>query len=228
MQNFSDRDIAYDLLYTCKAAAAGGVQAVLESAHPRCREIFHRHLDEDLRSQWKIWRFLHNRAEYRVQPAERREIDGIRQRMEHLARSHQVDGGRAAWNSGDGARWEERDDRPNESNAQRAAGWGYASGGVNFEPGRNLPDETRFEAEHGFAGGEDGGRRFGTAAGGDYAYGAERARYGNNARYGAVPGSRSEAGHNWNQRQDRTGRAYGENAWAAEGANRGGMATPRY
>lgn len=161
MHNLSDRDIAYDLLYGCKSSASLYCQAVLESASPRCREVFHHIHDDGLRSQWKIWRLLHNRNEYRTAPADRREVDGVRQRMEHLAHTHQeavrpqfagmgghdVDGAR--WN--EGPRWDERGNREfhdnqwNESGpspygaSTRAPAYsgtaGYPAGGYNTSGG---------------------------------------------------------------------------------------------
>ncbi len=149
MQNLSDRDIGYDILYGTKSAAMEYMAAVLESSSPRCREIFHRLHDDALRSQWKVWQFLHQRQEYRTAEAHPQEVDGVRQRMAHLCRTHNIGGqqpvgvgadttgfqaegargghgGQGHWGDGrEGGRWDEREGRWSE------AGAGYGRQGTH-------------------------------------------------------------------------------------------------
>ena len=106
MQILTDRDVAYDILYGCKQGAEAYMMATIESASPRCREVFHRLHDDCLRSQWRVWELLHRNSEYRVDTAARQEIEDVRQRMEQLRRSRHrqigaVDGD-SRWSGG---RW---------------------------------------------------------------------------------------------------------------------------
>ena len=118
MENLTDRDMAYDVLYGTKQAAMLFMEATLESASPACRHLFHRLHDDAMRDQWRLWQFLHGKAEYRVEAAGRAEIDGVRRRMEHLWQSHRgtAAAGRGGYENasrgraGDSARggWEDR------------------------------------------------------------------------------------------------------------------------
>lgn len=257
MQNLSERDIAYDLLDGCKASATTYMQAVLESAAPRCRDTFHRLHDDALRSQWRMWQFLHARKEYRTDAADRQEVESLRHRMEHLWHTHQeaergpVDGRYEGWETPASSHWEET--RQPSGWQQESGGFGYAAagsalagagyanpgaayrggggsmpygGGVSFEAGRNLPDGTRFEAEHNFATGagevERGGN--GNAGGG--------------TRYGGTGLRHDAPGANWNDRSSPVGigaqpsdgsrRSFGENTWSAESTRKSQPVSPRY
>lgn len=108
LRNLSDRDLAYDLLYGCKDAAQGYMLALMEAATPRCRDLFQRLHDDSLRDQWRIWQFLHQRNEYRVDQASRQEVESVRERMQQLTRTHSArmaDIGGASWNQRGEANW---------------------------------------------------------------------------------------------------------------------------
>ena len=143
MQNLTDRDMGYDMLYGTKSSAMTYMDAVLESANPRCREIFHRLHDDALRSQYKLWQFLHQRQEYRIQQAERQEIDGVHQRMAHLCRTHEIGAHQAAGTAADGGRWEAENRAPAAygagrwTDARNGGGWDeregrWSDGGSNY------------------------------------------------------------------------------------------------
>jgi hypothetical protein len=142
--NLNDRDIAYDLLYGCKSGAQAYMASLLESATPRCREVMHRLHDDCLRDQWRVWQFLHQRSEYRVDEATRQELDAARSRMEHLARSHDSGpalAGRGAAEGGWGGtgRWEPGRWNAREEDARNREmaplGSGFADAGS--DAGRN-------------------------------------------------------------------------------------------
>ena len=107
MQNLTERDMAYDILYAAKLAATGLMDATLEAATPACRDIFHRLHDDWMRDQWRVWQFLYHKGEYRVSEAPRAEIEGVRQRLSRLARSHGAAGRPQAVGAADyaGAAW---------------------------------------------------------------------------------------------------------------------------
>ena len=140
MQELTDRDIAYDLLYGAKGSALAYMEATIESASPRCRETFHRLHDDCLQDQWKLFQMLHRRNEYRVDQVSQSEVATVHQHMAHLRRTHE---GREQ-NAG-GGRWEDR----GWNEPTYAGGNGYRGSDVNFEPDRGLPRGTRFEAERG-------------------------------------------------------------------------------
>lgn len=142
MQNLTDRDMGYDLLYGTKSGALGYMEAVFESSSPRCREIFHRLHDDELRSQWRIWQFLHQRQEYRTEPAQRQEIEGIRQRMTHLCHTHEIGAGQAVGAGIEGGRWE----------GEAHSAGGYGSGAEGRRAARRADTQERW------ADGREGGR----------------------------------------------------------------------
>ena len=117
MQNLTDRDMGYDILYGTKSSGLAYMEAVLESASPRCREIFHRLHDDCLRSQWHVWQFLHERQEYRIQEAQRQEVDGTRQRMSHLCRTHNIGAHQTAGAGTETGRWESGSRTPDGNGA---------------------------------------------------------------------------------------------------------------
>ena len=144
MRSLNDRDIAYDLLYGCKQGAQSYMASLLESATPRCREVMHRLHDDCLRDQWRVWQFLHQRNEYRVDEANRQEVDSARSRMEHLARTHDAASGFAArgadggwggraeegrWTAGSAGRWNTREDEGRGRPDYAGVGAGPADGG---------------------------------------------------------------------------------------------------
>lgn|GEM_PF-5119511 len=235
MHNLSDRDIAYDLLYGCKSTSQLYMQAVLESASPRCREVFHRIHDDGLRSQWKIWRFLHNRNEYRTDPADRREIEGVRQRMEHLCQTHQ-DAVRpqfamAGAREGEGARWDERDNRWGESGQapygggmRSGTGYGTAPNGgtgaygpAGYSAGVNASTGGAY-GQGGYASGGAAGYASGTSTGGTYGAGINF-----EAGRNLPDGTRFEAERGFAEGYDGGRRqAAGGNAWGETGYSGGG------
>jgi hypothetical protein len=169
MHQLNDRDMAYDMLYGAKDTATLTMTAIMESASPRCREVFHRIHDDHLQDQWRIYQLLHRKGEYRASQADRQEISGVRQRMEHLRQSHERPSGHQSFNGNSGGRWDDRGwNEPSAVGA--AAGAGYGTGGVSFEPDRGLPAGTRFESEQGWGepahrsqGDYESGRTYATA-----------------------------------------------------------------
>ena len=161
MHTLTERDIAYDMLYGTKSSGMMYMAAMLEAAHPRCRETFHRLHDGAMRTQWSLWQFLHHKGEYRIGSAPHEEIEQVRRRMEHLYQTHRDrhHGQREAAYAGvDGRSWNEQRGDPRSrgwsdgrwSAAGNGSGSGFYNGdsdNVRFTAGNNLPQGTRFEAD---------------------------------------------------------------------------------
>jgi hypothetical protein len=140
MQNLTDRDRAYDILYGTRHAAGLFMEATLESASPNCRHLFHRLHDDSIRDQWRVWQFLHHKGEYRVTEASRNEVNSTLSRMDHLWQTHRAAGGRGGfepdagrWDGAAGSRrpaWDDRERRWDDAPAYAGvpAGTGYGGG----------------------------------------------------------------------------------------------------
>lgn len=213
MHTLSDRDVAYDLLYGCKSTSHMYMQAVLESANTRCREVFHRIHDDGLRSQWRIWRFLHSRDEYQTETAQRSEVDSVRQRMEHLCQTHDAvrpqyaaTGAREAEGRWEGNRPEEG--RWNEGGNLAYSGAARGGYGSHFEPEPY-----------------DGPRRTGAWSDGGY---GDRARTSSLGMAGNRPGNSLTAP--WGERHDRENgsRRGAEGSYGDSGGRRTTATAPRY
>jgi hypothetical protein len=168
--------MAYDMLYGLKSAALHYMEAVLESANARCREIFHRLHDDCLRAQWRVWQLLHERREYRIHEADRREVEDVRQRLIDLCRTHGVAASAAGGmhepepamvGGGQGGRWEESGRWAGETRYGGSAGTGHWQDGGRWEARRSGDAAERGWAEprgYGEAGSEErpgeGGVRF--------------------------------------------------------------------
>ncbi len=230
MHQLSDRDMACDLLYGCKSGATLAMEALMESASPRCRDIFHRIHDEELRCQWQVFELLHRRAEYEPRPADRRDVDSVRQRMEQLRRTHVPVAGQVGYGPGyqpgyNGAnRWSDRNWSEPAAVGSAATGTfagGYESSNVAFEPDQGLPQGTHFESERGW--GESGQRyqgeyeagRPGTTAGvgttGTQAT-AAGATYGGRTGWSAGQAGRTTGTQPWASSES-TQRMYGDGNW---------------
>ena len=226
MHQLSDRDMAYDMLYGCKAGATLAMEGLMESASPRCREVFHRIHDEELRCQWQLFELLHRRAEYEPRPADRREVDSVRQRMEQLRRTHAAVAGQQGYGqSYNGAnRWGERTWSETAAIGTGATGTfsgGYGSSNVAFEPDRGLPQGTHFESDR--AWGDSGqrypaeyeaGRAYTTAGVGTTGTQATTAGASYGGRTGWSTGQQAarNTGTNWSSSEG-TARSYGEGNW---------------
>lgn len=174
MDRITDRDIAYDSLYGCKALATVYMEATMESASNRMRNLFHRLHDDCLEDQWRIWQYLHRKNEYRVDEISAQAMDGMRRRMEHLARTHRERAERGA--GGSGGFWQgERSWNESYPEAGSFRGRDGGSRDVGFDPAPNMPNGTQFEPDREFAGGG--------AYASESAYGGERrGQYGSGYR----------------------------------------------
>ncbi|HVB10823.1 MAG TPA: spore coat protein, partial [Bacillota bacterium] len=212
MQRLTDRDIAYDLLYGAKSGALAYMEAVLESASPQCRDAFHSLQDEQLRSQWRVWQFLHQHEEYRTEPAERREVEGVHRRMSELCQTHQPtavgardEAGRGG-GYGDGARYESGQE-----------------GAFRGEAGWRSDDRRGRGNEAGAAGGYAGAGTGTVGAGmGTGTYGAQSGSVDFEAGRGLPEGTRFEADRGFARGGDEAGRRYGTSGGTATG---GGVST---
>lgn len=229
--------MAYDMLCGCKNTATLAMEALMESASSRCREIFHRIHDDELRAQWQLFELLHRKGEYELHPADRRMVESVRQRMEHLRRTHaqmaavgasassQQDGSGYPSSYNGSGRWSERNwTEPAGVGAGNPFG-GYAAGNVAFEPDRGMPQGTHFESERAwesgsrtadearYGGAYEGGRTY--APGGVNTTGTQATGAGYTGRSGWNGGQASRTGGtNWSQ-PDAGQRASTEGGWNA-------------
>jgi hypothetical protein len=145
MPGITERDIAYDMLFGCKAAAELYCTAALEAAHHDVYHMFRELQHHAHETQHRVWEYLHRRNEYRVSEAHPREIEECRQRMERLAQDHlayagataRPEYGRYGGNAGGygGGQW-----------ANTAAGYGNNENRWDWnrnEPGRTSADWSR-------------------------------------------------------------------------------------
>lgn len=147
MEQFTDRDIAYDMLYCAKNGATVYTQGTMEAADNRIRNLFHRFLDDCLEDQWRIWQYLHRKNEYRVEEVSQQSIDSLRQRMDHLVRTHEQRTGRGTANAGYSNAWQSQ----GQGSRWNSESWENSGSDIGFEPAANMPRGTQFEPDRQFA-----------------------------------------------------------------------------